>query len=377
MESRDIIEVTQSLGKSIGLDIGSVALTELELSFATRLLGEFTDNQVIRMRQHILLYWNQSYLKSTLIDEFAKTIPKEISVENISSMSPETLFGSISEDRKDIIRPVFMGIRCAKIDELLGFLGTGNVMKDIVNTLNTVMEGKRVTRYLLKLGQSGFDKNKMAQLNNEGMMYDPHRGQLSYRPDVVLWAASRPIENRTYTYLRRSGHLYRYHVLQHEIDDKEAERFFGEDIKPDLKLRDELTSLNGSLAKTSVKDLRMPGESVLGQVFSSLKEIVKNEIAGEKQRLAEIIDIRTKGDIVRELTAHAFLRMAVENDFKDIEKLEYTNEDMEFIFRDLNHFVEFKINPLFADEYTERRHRKKRPRDRVKELVLEFLSDRN
>jgi hypothetical protein len=57
-------------------------------------------------------------------------------------LTPEALFGSISEDRRDIIRPVLAGLHFAKIDELLGFLGSGNTMKDIVNTLNTAMEGK-------------------------------------------------------------------------------------------------------------------------------------------------------------------------------------------------------------------------------------------
>jgi hypothetical protein len=130
------------------------------------------------------------------------------------------------------------------------------------------------------------------------------------------------------------------------------------------------------LTKIIVKELKMPEKTVLSQILLPLKEIVKDEIEVEKRRLAEIIDIRTKGDILREITTHAFLRTAGQKDFKDIEKLEYASEDVEFILRRIDHFVEFKINPLFVDEFTERKYRKKRPRDQVKELVFQFLSDR-
>jgi hypothetical protein len=376
MSNEDLLETSRKLGYSIANSIGAEAFIELQLSFATRLLPRFSDNPLIRIRQHVLLYWDQSYLKSTLIDEFAKTVPTGITADNISSLTPETLFGSISENRNDIVRPVLAGLHFAKIDEFLGFLGSGNTMRDIVNTLNTAMEGKPVARYLLKLGQPDFDKSKIEQLKEEGITYDPYKAKLSYQPDVCIWAASRPMDNRTYTYLRKSGHLYRYHVLQHEISDEEAERLFEEDFRPDLRLQEKLAAMNQRLTKINVKELRMPEKTVLSQILLPLKEIVKDEITVEKRRLAEIIDIRTKGDILREITAHAFLRTVTENDFKDIEKLEYTKDDLEFILRRIDHFIEFKINPLYVEEFTERKHRKKRPRNQVKESVLQFLSDK-
>jgi len=371
----DPLKVAERLGYSIAGSIGVEAFTELELSFAARLLPKFSDNPLIRMQQHLLLYWDQSYFKSTLIDQFSKSVPSETTVTNVSSLTPEVLFGSLSEDRKDIVRPLFSEVYFAKIDELLGFLGSGNTMRDIVNTLNTAMEGKTIVRYLLKLGKLDFDKGKIEQLKLENIDYNPRKAQLSYQPDTCIWAASRPIDSKTYTYLRTSGHLYRYHVIQHEVSDEEAERFFSEDLRPDQKLQEELAMLNQRLAKISVKDLRVPDRFTLRQIFLPLKEIVKDEVAVEKRRLAEIIDIRTRGDITRELTAHAFLRTATENDFKDIERLEYTAEDVEFVLRKLSHFVEFKVNPLFADEFVERRS-KKRPRDLVKELVLQLLSNK-
>ena len=80
-----------------------------------------------------MLHWDQSYLKSTLIDEFAKTVPDNMAVANITSLTPQMLFGSITENRRDIVRPAFYKIHFAKISELLSFLGSGNTMKDIVS----------------------------------------------------------------------------------------------------------------------------------------------------------------------------------------------------------------------------------------------------
>ena len=372
----NLLETPTKLGYSIANSIGAEAFVELQLSFASQLLPRFNDNPLIRMRQHILLYWDPSYFKSTLIDEFSKTVPTSIPTVNISSMTPETLFGSISDDRQNIVKPVLANARFAKIDELLSFLGSSNTMKDIVNTLNTAMEGKRVTRHLLKLGQLDFDQGKIQQLKKENVDYDPYNAQLSHQPDITIWAASRPMDNRTYTYLRTAGHLNRFHVIQHEISDEEAERYFTKHFHPDMRLQEDLAVLNQRLSSVIVQGLSMPDNHVLGQILSPLKEIVKDETADEKRRLAQIIDIRTQGDIIRELAAHAFLRTVSENDFRNIEKLEYTQDDVEFILKNPRHFVECKINPLFTDEFTERKQRKKRPRDRVKESVVQFLSNK-
>jgi len=377
MDNQNPLEIARKVGDSIALDLGAEAFTELQLSFVTPLLPRFCNNPVIRVKQHVLLYWDQSYLKSTLIDEFAKSVPDNMKVINISSLTPQMLFGSITENRKDIVRPVLHKIHFAKISELLGFLGSGNTMKDIVNTMNDGMENKTITRYLLKFGQPDFDKTKIEELEMEGLRYNPFRAQLSYEPNVCIWAASRPMDNRTYTNLRTSGHLYRYHVLQHEISDEEAEKFFSEEINPDVELQEQLKRLNERLAKIKIKDLRMPTKPLLQKIFVPLKEIVKDEIVTEKRRLSEILDIRTKGDIIRELAAHAFIRTVIENGFRDIDKLEYAREDVEFILQRLGHFVEFKINPLFVEGWTKRRVRKKRPRDQVKELILQFLAEDN
>jgi hypothetical protein len=84
------------------------------------------------------------------------------------------LFGSISENQNQIIEPAFSGRSFATITELLSFLGSGNAMKDIVNTLNKVMENEQVTRHLVKFGQTNFSMDKIQKLEQKGIKYDPH-----------------------------------------------------------------------------------------------------------------------------------------------------------------------------------------------------------
>jgi len=367
------LELARKFGRSIAGDIGAEAFLELELAYASGLLPRFSDNPLIRPRQNLLLYWDQSFLKTTLINESVKIIPENLRTIDITAMSPQMIFGSISEDRKFIIKPAFAGKRFATITELLSFIGTGNTMRDIVNTMNKVMEGEVVTRQLLKLGQDSFDQVQIEKLKQQEVYYDPRQAQLSYKPDICVLAASRPLDNRTYTYLRQSGHLYRYHVLQHEITDEEARRYFTENYHPDLALQNQLKMLNDKLARIAKKEIQSPPKPIMDKIVAPLEEIVRDE--AEKQRLAEIIDIRTKGDILREITAHAFIRTATETEFRAVERLDYVDADIEFILQRLGHFVEFKINPLFVEEWTAPRTIKRRPRDQVKQLILGLLSD--
>ena len=118
------LEVAKKLGESIGGDLGKLAFGELELAFANSLLPRFADNQYLRMRAHILFYWDASYLKSTLLDTFFKCIPDSIQTLDVTTNSPEVLFGSITDEKTNprIILPAFTDVSIAKINELATFV---------------------------------------------------------------------------------------------------------------------------------------------------------------------------------------------------------------------------------------------------------------
>src|SRR3990170_6506373 len=103
----DPLDVAKKLGYSVAGDLGSKAIEELELAYASRLLPRFSDDPVIRATINILLYWAFAYYKSTLLKVFSQTVPEWLRIVDITSMSLEKIFGSTDEKKKHIIEPAF------------------------------------------------------------------------------------------------------------------------------------------------------------------------------------------------------------------------------------------------------------------------------
>ena len=238
----DPLEIARKLGTSIGGELGKKAFQELELAFINAIMPKFSNNPLIRMRQHLLFYWHQSYHKSTLLNEFSKCIPDHIPQINITSNTPEVLFGSINE-KNQINYPLFANVRIAKITEVSTFV-TGRNCAEIINPMNKVLEGEQVERQLLKLSRRELEPDEITKMTNQGMNYDPIRGQLSYIPDVSVFAGSRPLDNRLFTNLKSSGYLYRHHIIQKQLADKEVEEYLKANYTPDQSLYGPLKSIN-------------------------------------------------------------------------------------------------------------------------------------
>ena len=136
-----------------------------------------------------------------------------------------------------------------------------------------------------------------------------------------------------------------------------------------------LLKLNERLASIRIKEIKMPDQNIMKDIFDHLTSVVEEETQDRKVRLATIIDLRTKGDILRELAATAAIRTVYENNFTNIAKVEYDAKDVKFIKADIKHFVEFKINPMFVEEWSKPIPSRKRLKQHVRELILEFLAD--
>jgi len=369
----DILKLAQTVGLSIAGFLGATVFLELELAFVNSLLPPFFDNPVIRMMQHILLYWDQSYLKTTMIDAFCKSIPEKYGILDVTSNSPEMLFGTINE-RDRIVYPAFTQAHIAKITELSTF-ANGRNLADIVNPSNKIMEGELVTRQLLKFGRRDLPPSEIERAAGIGVQYSPDRAELSYRVHPTFFAASRPLDNRTYTYLRGSGHLFRYHILQHSITDEETKKYFIQVYRPDTNLQEQLRQLNNELSSVHIKEIKLPDENITKEILESLVNNIEEEILEKKLKLSSVIDLRTRGDITRELVAHAVLRTVNESGFTDIEKVEYDVKDVQFVKRNIRHFVEAKINPLFTEEWSRPIVSKQLPKQRAKDLITSILFD--
>lgn len=369
------LTVARKLGYSIAGDLGAKAMEELELAYATHLLPKFHDDPIMRVKQNILLYWQFGYYKSTILKVFTETIPANLKTVDISSMSLEKIFGSIDERRAHIIEPAFTNdVHFVIISELTAFLG-GRDYKQFADTMNLVLEGEKVSRQTLKLGHGLIDDQELSKLKAKGVNYNPAVGELSYAPNVCVFAATRPLDNKTFTYLNKSGHFSRYHVIQHDLTDKEVSEHLHKNFIMDQEALNSLKKINEQLSKVKLKTMNRPPESLLKKVFDVVENIVRDEISKNlKLKLSDVINPRLKGDIIREFVAHAFLRMAFQNGYREIEELEYTEEDVNFILGRVYHFVEFTLKPLIAEDITIRTIKRSK-KDLTKEAILNFLKD--
>ena len=365
------LHVARKLGYSIAGEIGKRAMEELELCYASGLLPKFSDDPITRVKTHILLYWKPGFYKSTLLQEFSKTIP--LKTVNITSMTVQKIFGSVDAKHNKIVLPAFTkDVRFVIVSELTALLGQKEAMREFVNVMNQVLEGQGVYRQTISLGYGKIGQSEIQKCKDKGVSYEPEEGRLSYHPDVCVMAASRPLDNRYFNYLYRSGHFSRYHVIQRRISPEEAVEHLKKNYIIDTSLQNQLKELNAKLAEVKVKVMYRPPEESTNQIFVDLEKLTVDEIAGRQNiSLPDVLTPRVKDDVLRELVSHAFLRTASQNNFSEIEKLEYTAEDVNYIKEKLYHFIDFTLNPLIAPGFVKTSRQTKK--DRVKKAILEYL----
>jgi len=248
-------------------------------------------------------------------------------------------------------------------------------MKQFADTMNTVLEGERTDRRILKLGWGEISEEESARLEREGVHYDPVEGVIWYIPNVSVLAASRPLDNRYFTYLNKSGYFDRHHVIQHRITRKEAIEHLHRDFRLDQDALSQLREANLKLSEVKPSRTVRPSEVFMKPIYDDLEMLVDDEIAERKQEFSEVVSPRLKGDIIREFAAHAFLRTASQNGFHAIDELQYAQEDVDFVKDRLFHFVDFVTNPLIAEEFTNI-SKKGTKKDLAKESILASLADR-
>ena len=289
-------------------------------------------------------------------------------------MTLAKIFGSIDPKGKKIILPAFTNdIHFVLISELAAMLG-GRDMKEFADTMNQVLEGERINRQTVSLGY-GSNVENISNCIEKGVCYDSDKGELSYQPDVCINAATRPLQGYQFNFLFRSGYFGRHHILQRKISDEEASEHLRRNYIINAVLKQRLKTLNDKLSQVKIDVIQRPKESLTNSVFEDLNKIVLDEIKGRQNlTLPDILTPRLKDDVLRELVSHAFIRTAWQNNFENIEHLEYTPADIEYVKAHLGDFIDFPLDPLIAPgTFVTRRLRK---RDVVKNIILKLLSDK-
>jgi hypothetical protein len=337
------IELAQEIGKQLFGEVGKRAYEELELCFASKLGSKYFPDTKMRAFINLNFYWDKSYYKNTLIDDFNECLPAEFTHRKIISATAETMFGSLTQNGENLVPPLFWGYEMSNLPELRAFLGSKD-LEDKSNTFNEILEGSEVTRDLLKFGNAteeliGEYAGKTGDLQFDGRT-------LRYIPNTCFVIGTRPLDNKTYTYLDQSGFWSRFHTIQIRITDSMATDCFTGSFKPNdpstvKEMKDRLAFANKRLLDNREKienfldydDVLMPALQLAGKLIEEKAESLQIGIA-------ELINNRLKGDIAREANAYRILT-------------ECSNAQLlTWLSGRLPHFFDFNFNPIIAKDFT-------------------------
>lgn len=347
----DPLALAKQIGDTRYPQLGGTVFEELELCYASTLSPPFV-NQKIRPFINLNLYWARGFFKNSIINDFQECLPSvaEYPIRNATSATIETMFGSISKDGRKLISPLFHSQKICFMPELLSFLGTNEGMKEKVNCFNEVLEGNEVTRDLIKFSNA---KPELYDLYKEGDLV-LKGNTLIYKPRTSFIVATRPLDNRNFTYLNESGFWSRFHTIQFNITEDMAASIFTSpvlsdssikvaDLKSQLKLFNEALWLKRTEIKTNLTDV------LLAPILEEAKKIgVQLYCQKDEADVSTVLNARIKDDIIREANAYKILYPAKTD-----------NEVIEWAIGRLPHFFEFAVNPIISKDTTYYKHKSK------------------
>jgi hypothetical protein len=346
--SSNPLELAKQIGYELFGDIGGKSFEELELCYASKLAPQFTDLPKMRPYTNLNLYWGRGYFKSTIMEDFQMCLPTVFATRSVTSATKETMFGSISDSGKALVKPLFNGYQMCFMSELLAFLGLGEGLREKVNVFNEALEGKIITRDLLKFGKAEPGLVQEYQNGKDGLFFDGRT--LKYQPNTCFIVGTRPLDNRTYTYLEASGFWSRFHTIQFHVTDAMAKEIFTGSFRThdtiDIDMfKAELKKFNEDLLtkRESFPHKSPDYDKVMLPVLQEATKIGE-KICEEnpKMELSTLLHARIKGDITREANAYRILYSGKTDD-----------EIQKWILERLPHFFEFASNPIISEEFTQ------------------------
>jgi len=144
MSDQNALELAREVGRNVFPafgEIGEQVFEELELAFASKLpiSTKFSTNEEFRSVQHLLLYWQTGYFKNTLINAFEKCLPEGTFSTRQTSLTAETLFGSINTRGDALVPPVFHEKDFCIISELSALLESDESLANKAHIFNEAL----------------------------------------------------------------------------------------------------------------------------------------------------------------------------------------------------------------------------------------------
>jgi hypothetical protein len=131
----------------------------------------------------------------------------------------------------------------------------------------------------------------------------------------------------------------------------------------DTRLFELLKAKNIELCQTRISSIETAPEELLKPVYDAISAKV------------DVPDARIKGDLLRAAAAHMVIRNRGEGNIKEQYcKGHYSKEDIIFLLKRIDDFIEPKVSPLVADEQI-KIGKPLRKRDEAKEIIIELLKN--
>jgi len=323
-------------------EISKPVLEEFELWFASKLplSPKFADAPEMRCVQHLNLYWRRGYLKGVLMNMFSHCLPDDTSTPQ-TSCTAEMFFGSINTRGDALAYPFFHKRDFCFVPELMALLGGGSdSLSDKVHIFNEVLECQQIQRSLIKFSNATADLRREYENGKDGITLKGNT--LCYGANTAFAVATHPLDFKTFTQLNQAGFWDRFHTLQADIHDDLAIEIFTGSMNPTdeffSKVADLIPQLkiaNEELWKKRPLTVKLPPyKSVMLPILIKAKEYAKKWSKELGASLGEIIRLRIRGDMTREVSAYKILNP------------EISDEDLiRWTVTRIPHFFEFALNP--------------------------------
>ena len=328
-------------------EVAKPVFEEFELCFASRLplSPRFSDAPEMRCVQHLSLYWQRGYLKGVLMNMFAHCLPDDTYAPQ-TSRTAEMFFGSINGRGDALAYPFFHQKDFCFVPELLALLGSGGSLSDKVHIFNEVLECQQIERSLVKFSSATPELRKEYENGKEGITL---RGNtLQYLANTAFIIATHPVNSETFEELNTDGFWDRLHTLQADIHDDLTQEIFTGAMAPGNEfLSQEVAGLMSQLKEENVKmwqsrpnEMKQPPyNTVMLPILTKASEYGKTMAQKMRVNLNQVIRLRIRGDITREVSAYKLLHPEI----SDEELIKWTEGRMQ-------HFFEFALSPNIGSD---------------------------
>lgn len=309
------------------LELGQEMFPEFAKSVLLSKAGYMYDKvreKRVRAIQHIMMAWQEDWFKSSLVDSFfglgaergKGLLSWQWRVSDPTKVSIERFRGDFTITEKGYLKVLYPYPTVSDVvivDELTTFLGTGDARKEAVSILNSIVEKGEFSVSFIKGGKVTSEKFRAWQETcseswlKDSFRFVPYQDRIVCKSRSVLFLLTNYAEQKDFASLKRSGFSSRFKWLTLNLTLKEKADFL---TRLSSKLKIETASLEAMryawsiVNKTIFKNAEPPAEYIkilLKDFFDELK----SQTGADEKLQTKIIGARLRGDLMRELTAHA------------------------------------------------------------------------